>query len=404
MKKIFALTLAMALMLALFGCAAPGSTADTNQNSPAQTDTKANDGEKMTVKLGVTMGVTGNLAASTEQFITGIETALKHLDEDDALKNYKIELSVEDDQSDITQTVTNANKLAYKTCVDVVAGPTSATYAMSIVDILEGEKIPMIPGSWTPSLTHSGYEYVIRCCPNDITSANTMMSYLVEERGYKNIALRYLNSEQGSTGLDYGNDALSQYGMSYAIAESWSSGDTDMSGQILKISAIEPEAVVVWGGTAAEMSIALEQLKQYLDPSVQICASTMAGQPSVATLLDPACLTGVVYFTGWNPDSTDDYSKRFHDDFVQLHETNTEPSDVGARGYDAMMILAAALNSLDGYDVANDDFREKLNDAMHHVQVEGLQGAYAFDETGDGLENCILVEIQADGSHMSIYG
>lgn len=69
-----------------------------------------------------------------------------------------------------------------------------------------------------------------------------------------------------------------------------------------------------------------------------------------------------------------------------------------------MMILAAALNSLDGYDVANDDFREKLNDAMHHVQVEGLQGAYAFDETGDGLENCILVEIQADGSHMSIYG
>lgn len=80
-----------------------------------------------------------------------------------------------------------------------------------------------------------------------------------------------------------------------------------------------------------------------------------------------------------------------------------EPSDVGARGYDAMMILAQALNQMEGYDVGADDFNETLNSALHGITFEGLQGTYTFDENGDGLDVCMLVEIQEDGSHVTIY-
>lgn len=298
MKKKIAVILCLVLGFTAAACGLSDAATEkeaTETADSAGTSQEDSSTEKMTVNVGISMGVTGSLAASTEQFTVGIQAALQQLEEDGGLENYNIELHIEDDQSDIVQTVTNANKLIYDTGVNVIMGPTSATYALSIADIAEEEKIPMMPGSWTPSLTHSGYEYIVRVCPNDMTSSDTVMSYLVEELGYSNIALLYLNSEQGSTGLDYGNASLEEYGMEYSIAEAWNSGDTDMSGQILKIAETNPEAVVVWGGTASEMAIALEQLNQYMDESVTICASTMAGQPSVAELLDPSCLTGVVY-------------------------------------------------------------------------------------------------------------
>jgi branched-chain amino acid transport system substrate-binding protein len=399
--SLFALLLAVVMVFAACGSTdtkEPQTTPDTT----GQEDTTDTSGDKMVVRLGAELPMTGPNAGQGEMYKVGMQVALNEIKAKGGLEHYEIEVIIEDDQQDTATAMNVVNKLISNERAHVLTGPISSTIAMSTIDTIEAAKIPTMAPCWSPALTNSGFEYLTRLTPHDETAANTLFEYLTQVKEYTRIALLYVNTEQGITGLDYGKAALEKYGLDYVATATFTADDKDMSGQMLSIKQADPEVIVIWGGSDADAAVALTQTKQLLGNEIPIYGSTILGQPTMLSLVPEEYSEGLVYFTGWSPDSQTEESKKFVEEFKKLHSIGAAPSDVGARGYDAINVLAAALEKLDGYDVNAEDFSQKLNEALHTVEYEGLQGSFKFQENGDGLDSCMLVQLQ-DGKHVPVW-
>ena len=106
-----------------------------------------------------------------------------------------------------------------------------------------------------------------------------------------------------------------------------------------------------------------------------------------------------MYYTVWTPALEDEHSQEFIAKYEAL--TGRTPADVSARGYDAVWVLATALNNMDGYDVNASDFSEKLKDAIRSIDYQGLQGFFHYDEVGEAFYTMKIITYK-DGKHVLV--
>ncbi len=394
MKKLIALLLVLVFMLSLTACGKDDATADTSDGSAGTEGSAADttDSGKQIVKVGFDLPFTGSAADQVSDYQQGVMMALEDLEASGALDYYEFEFIWEDDKADVTEAMNCVNKLIYEEEVHILCGPFQSTISTACANIWEEAGVCAVVPGWAPSLTQSGYQYTIRSNPNDQIACNTVISHMVETMGYEKIAMIYINDEQGQPGYDYSVAALSEYGMELCAAETFTSDDKDMTGQLMRIREAEPEAIFYYGGSVADAAVCMQQIYDLFGDSVAVYASTIVGQGSFVELVEPEVYEDIIFFTGWAPNDRTEFESEFTERFREWK--GEDPSDLPCRGYDALMIIATALDSMGEFDVNSETFRDDLNTAMHQVQYEGLQGTFQFDETGDGLDSCLLVQYQ----------
>lgn len=403
-KRLAALFLALALVTAvLAGCTGGNSDTPATSTPPASSGEPGSSGadadtptERQTVKLGIVTCFTSSAARSAEMQLEGLQVALDQIDASGFSEYYDFELLKGDDQYDAAEAVSVANKLIHQDGIKVAFGHLNSNITFAALPTYEEAKIPIFTPSYTMNITNSGFEYVYRCTPNDEIFAQTMVDYLVEKEGCEKIGIYHANNDQGESALESFGKALAGYDMEFTRTESFTESDTDFTGPLLNFRNDNIDCLIVYGGDLVNRATILEQQAQLFDYDIVRATDSGVSAGNFKDLVPTNLRDGLLYFGAWCNTMDDDMSTQFIEDFKALDAESITPGDISARFYDAMYVLATALNHMGPHDVEADDFTEKLNEAIRQVSHEGLQGHLEPDEKGDMLTKSYVIQYQGE--------
>jgi len=379
---------------------APGSQAPSAQAPGASASAQPDETiEKQMLKIGIITAFSGASARSAETQLLGMQVALNQIAESGFSKYYDFDLIIGDDMDDATEAVAVANKLVYQDGIKVAFGHLSTAVSLAGLTVYEEAKIPtFVPSSSAYlAMVQNRYKYAYQSEIPANLPAIALVDYLVKDVGITKMGMLYVNNEGGQAGLKLIEDALAMHGLKLAAGESYAFADTDYTGQMLSFKAAGCEAVAVWAGTAATRPTAVAQARQLIGPDVIVCGDTVFSGSSFVSATQPEERAGVVYPVAWSPAFTDDMSQRYIKEFIELDPLSQTPSTTTVRFYDAMYLLATALNNLGPYDVNAPDFTDKLNDSIRNSSFQGLMGLLKPDEFGLCVTQVCVVRYNSQG-------
>ena len=97
--------------------------------------------------------------------------------------------------------------------------------------------------------------------PRDALAVQNALTYISKVMKLTKIAVLYDENAYGASGMAEIEKVAPDYGLTIAAKESYKTDETDLTAQLTKIKAANPEVVVVWG-TNPGPAIAAKNMKQ----------------------------------------------------------------------------------------------------------------------------------------------
>lgn len=369
-KKLLALTLTMAMACtALFtGCGSGSGEADGD-----------------TIKVGVTMPYTGDMAAGAKIEDEGIKLANSKrptvtLDG----KEYKIELITADNKGDKVE-ATNAATSLIDQGVCAILGSYSSTPSMGISQVVKEAGIPTIGLSCTnPSVT-KGNDYYFRVCFIDPYQGKVMANYAYNDLGAKTAAVAVENGSDYSVGLaQFFQEEFEKLGGTVVTA-SYNTGDTDFNSQIANLKESNPDIYFV-PSNYTEAAMFVKQAKQ-AGVEQTILGGDLYGVPEFLTLCGEEA-NGCQFSTYFDANSNlSDKTASFVEEYRAANE-GKDPAGCTALGYDGYNLL------IDSIEKAGSADPEAIKEALKTADFVGVTGEVKFDENGDPAKAAVIMGVE----------
>ena len=331
-----------------------------------------------TIKIGVTQPLTGAFAASGNYVADGAKIAEAAVNASGGVLGRKIQLVIEDNKSNPTETVATAEKLIAKDKVPVLIGAWSSTLTLAVMPKLMEYEVPMVvETSSSGKITTSGNPYIFRISPTSEMEAKAFAG-MVKKFGIKKADFLATNNDFGLGASQEFSQMLKGQGVQVGVVETMDPKATDFSAQLAKIKASGGDTLFVT--TAVEQATLI--LRQAKEQQVKARIITTGGSVSPDQLIAQAgeAANGsyhLVFFTPWFPDAVKnpDIAKKF------VAEWNTRKYNVGGltegfRGWDAVYTVVEAIK------LAGKAEPKALTDALWKVKVKGINGDIAFIKQG----------------------
>src|SRR5262247_1567106 len=131
------------------------------------------------IKIGVTQPLTGAFAASGNYVAQGARIAEDDVNKAGGVLGRKIQLVIEDNKSNPTETVATAEKLIQKDKVPVLMGAWSSTLTLAVMPKLMEYGVPMlVETSSSGKITTSGNPWIFRISPTSEMEAKAFTGYV----------------------------------------------------------------------------------------------------------------------------------------------------------------------------------------------------------------------------------
>jgi branched-chain amino acid transport system substrate-binding protein len=215
------------------------------------------DTSKGTLTVGVVAPLSGNLSALGLGIKQSAELAVDEANKKCTVKGYKLAVSAQDDEANPAKGGQAATKLATDPNVVGVVGTLNSSVAQTVQPILKEKSIPQVsPANTNPSLTRGTefltapkrvYDNYFRVCTTDDLQGPYAANYLVEKAGKKKIAIITDGKTYGEGLAAELSTQVAKKGGQIVGSEKVGEKDTDFSGVIAKIKALNPEAVYYGG-------------------------------------------------------------------------------------------------------------------------------------------------------------
>ena len=357
MKRLTAGLLAMSMAVMIGGCGG-------GDKAPAKSGGAAGG----TAKLGVISYLTGAGAAYGESIRQGLELAR---DEINAKGKVKIELVFEDSKGEKNEAINAANKLIHKDNVLALVGPTLSSEMFAIGPMVNQEGVPIMGTSLTvEGITEIG-EYVFRnSLPESVAIPQSIKKAKVKY-DLKKVAIMYSdNNDLAVSGFKTIQQTLKEEGIEVLGVETFADKNTDFSAQLTKIATLKPDAIIV-AGLYQEAALILKKARE-IGISVPVVGNNGFNSPQLIKSAGAAA-DGAVVASPWFPGKDDPKIKKFIADYKA--KFNKEPDQFAAQAYDALQIMAIAIEKS-----GSTTDRKKLRDELTAVKgYEGVTGKFAFD-------------------------
>lgn len=195
------------------------------------------------IKIGVTISTTGPAAAIGMPSKNAMAMWPKEI------AGLKVEYIILDDASDSTNAVRNGRKLTAEEEVDVLVGPNTTPNALAMLDVVAESQTPMITLAASSSIVEpmdARRAWVFKMPQNDSHMA-TILTQHMADTGVKTVAFIGFSDAYGE-GWWREFSKLAELRKIHVVAsERYARNDTSVTGQILKIMAAKPDAVLVAG-------------------------------------------------------------------------------------------------------------------------------------------------------------
>lgn len=350
------------------------------------------------LKVGFITSLSGPISALGIPYNKGAQAAMAYRSE---VAGHKIQLIVLDDASDPATAARNARKLVNEDKVDVLIGTSGVPGALAIAAVARETKTPLIsPTPVTVPADDGGFTVTTS------QSFPLMVSTAVEkmkQNGVKTVA--YIGFSDALGDLAY--DALIKFaepaGIKVVSNERYARGDSSVTGQILKIVALRPDAVFAGNsgtpGALPYLALADRGYKGQLYGTHGLVNAEFVrvGGAAVNGLMVPS---GPVMVAEQLPDTNP--TKKIALDFRKTYEKvhGTAPADAfSAYAFDALLLFDdAAARALKAGEPGTPAFRVALRDAIGATQeFAGTHGVFTY-KPGDpnGLDKRGAVMIKLD--------
>lgn len=195
------------------------------------------------IKIGVTVASTGpaaSLGIPERNTVSLLPTEIG---------GQKVEYIVLDDVTDTTVAVRNMRKLITEDNVDVVIGTSVTPGSLAMVDVAGETKTPMISVAANARIVEpvkDAREWVFKTPQNDQLMAAALADAM-EKQGVKTLGFIGYNDAYGDGWLNVMEKAAEAKGIKMVVAERYSRTDTSVTGQVLKLTAANPDGILIAG-------------------------------------------------------------------------------------------------------------------------------------------------------------
>lgn len=347
------------------------------------------------VTIGLTMGTTGPGASLGIHYKNAFQLMPK------TIGGYPVKFIMLEDKTDATEAAKNARQLITEDKVDALMGSVAVPSTTQIAQIAAELKTPLMalsPVALPPEKLE--WTFVVP------QSTTLMMSAVVDHmkaKGVKTVGYIGFSDSWGDIVLKSLDQAAGPAGIMIVSNERYARADTSVTGQVLKVMAGDPDAVVVGGsgtgGALPHIGVVERgyQKQIYHNHGTVNREFIKVGGKAVEGAIAP---TGPLIVAEDLP--ADNPVKKVALDFITRYEQTFGPgSRNGFAGYsyDGFLLLDAAVPvAAKQAKPGTPEFRQALRDALENVKnVVGTHGVYNMtpkDHNGLDQRARVLVRVE----------
>jgi branched-chain amino acid transport system substrate-binding protein len=339
------------------------------------------------IRIGASLSTTGSFAALGQNQLRGYQLCVKHANDKGGVLGRKLELLVEDDQSQAATAVRIYEKLITQAKVHAILGPYGSPNTEAVANVAEKHQMPMVTHAATTSIFKKGRKFVFMVLP----PAEVFLEGLIDmaaKRGLKTMALIYEDTIFPKATAQGAIELAKKKGLKLVLVETYPKGTTDFSALLTKVRAVNPE--VLGAATYLEDAVAITRTLKELDVNPKMFGVTVGGDlPRFystlgkqadfvygATPWDSELVTlragGLIPVARQYPGATE---------FVESHKKEFPGADLSyqsAAGYAICQILTEGIKHAGALDGA------KIREAILTMDFNTVFGAFKVD--GDGFQ------------------
>lgn len=338
-----------------------------------------------TIRIGIALSETGNLADSAKHYWRGVELWRDQTNAAGGLLGKKVEFVVYDDRSDAATSARLYERLITSDKVDLLVSTIGSAQAATATAVAEKHKRVMINGGGaSESIQQRGFKYIFQTAAR-ISAYVDGVEPLMKKYNVKSMAF-VARDYAAARDMEKVLKAQAQRnGVNMVMDEYFPSGNVDFSSQIARARQGKPDLWVSVGYP----NEAIEMMRQFrasnYTPKIFVHNGVAQEDFVKATGKDGEGAIGMsLYEPSLKTSGNADFVKNFKAKY------NYEPGYYSSFGYNAVYVLGEAVKKTGSID------QEKLRETLTTLKMDTVMGKHEVDpKTGMqiGIRG-LLVQVQ----------
>lgn len=378
LRKKFAVGMLLAGLF-LSACGNEGG----NESKKADGENKQEASE--TIKLGNSAPLTGPLSIYGQTTNNGIKLAIEEVNANGGILGKKVDWVEYDDKGEITDAVTNYNKLM-EDKVDAIFGGVPSKPALAIAESSVNDGVLYITPTATQANITEGKPNVFRTCFTDPFQGEVLAHFSKEKLNAKKVAILRNQSSDFSMGVaDVFEKKAKELGMEVVADESYGDSDTDFKAQLTNVRGQNPDVLFI-PDYYEKVALIAPQVKEAGIDATLVGAD---GWDTVLSVMDESSFSSLdnSYFS--NQFTLEDPSEEVQTFLKNYKEKFGEnPSTFAAEGYDTVYLYKQAVEAAGTTEWA------KVIDALKKVEFKGVTGSFTYDENNNPIKTAKMIRIE----------
>jgi len=359
------------------------------------------------IRIGASLSQSGAYAAlSQNQVGRGYPLCLKHTNEQGGVLGRKLELVLEDDQSQPSTAARIYEKLITQDKVDFVLGPYGSPMTATVAEVVEKHRMPMVANAATTSLFKKGRRFIFMVPPPGEVFLEGLID-MAAKKGLKTVAVIHEDTLFATTAAQGAVELARKKGLEVVLVQSYSKGTADFTGLLTKVRAATPD--VLAAGSYLEDAVAITRQLRELNVNPKMYGVTIGGaQPKFYEALGR--IAEFVYGnSAWEPELVTlraggliPVARQYPGarEFVEAHKKEYPGADLSyttAAGYGGCQVLMEAVKRAGSLD------REKVRDAILKLDFNTVYGPFKVDPDGLQIGHKMLTLQWQDGKKVIVW-
>jgi branched-chain amino acid transport system substrate-binding protein len=360
------------------------------------------------IRIGASLSQTGPYAPLALNQLRGYQLCVKHVNEKGGVLGRRVELIVEDDQSEPALAARIYQKLITQDKVDAILGPYSSGLTEAVADLAEKHRIAMVaPGAAATSIFRKGRKFIFMV----FSPAELYLEGFVElaaRHGLRTVALLHDESIFTKAIAQGAAELARKRGLQVVLFEGYPKGTTDFAAVLGKVASANPDvlAAATYFDDAVGIARRMRELKvnpkmfgltagadlprfyQMLGRDAEFVYGATQWTPELVTLVRGGQLIPVGRRYPGAREFVEAYRKEFPGADLSYHS---------ACGYSGCQVLMEAIRqagSLDG---------GRLRAAILKMDTNTVYGAFKVDPDGLQVGHRMLVFQWEDGKKAIVW-
>ncbi|MGW0903172.1 ABC transporter substrate-binding protein [Streptomyces sp. NPDC002853] len=363
---------AVALVAAATACSAPGEKSDTAGSDSGP------------IKIAVVNARSGQLSSLGEWEYKGAKLAIDEWNKKGGINGRKIQMKSFDDQGDPTTGTNLARKIVSEKYIAMI-GTAESAVTVAMAPVLKQAEIPNITSGQADALVAQKSPYLFLNGPTSTTYDSTLAKYLIEDKGFKKIAMISNNGSFGKGEHDAFTKAVKDLGVTPLSDQVVTTDQKDFSAALTKIRSAKPQVIFI-GSEEVEAGLIVKQARD-LGIDAPFAGAAPQGTPVFIDTAGKKAVEGTFVSSPYLSNDISPAAEKFAAAYKAAYGEEAELH--GAKAYDGTNIVLTALKNS---DVATG---KKLADAMRATNYDGLLGTFRFGEDGVGITKTTIGVIRA---------